>query len=117
RPSMKPLSLSLRVLVSWFTGLRMLGSTPPWVALVTSACSEPVAAVVVPAPAPGTRCWVRPASAGDSASLAWSAGDTSCGRGSPRRGGRQLALGGEGGGERETDLEAPGQDFFTPPPL
>ena len=58
---------------------------------------------------------LRPASAGDSASLAWSAGVTSCGRGSPGRGGRSSALGGMVSGECETILNSSGDTFLPPP--
>src|SRR6478672_5661560 len=57
----------------------------------------------------------RPASAGDSASLAWSAGVTSCGLGSPGRGGRSSALGGMVSGECETILNSSGDTFLPPP--
>ena len=68
-----------------------------------------------PPPAPAARAWLRPASAGDSASLAWSAGVTSCGRGSPGRGGRSSALGGMVSGECETILNSSGDTFLPPP--
>ena len=115
RLSMNVLSLSLIVLVSWLTRLRMLGSTLPPPAFCTSEASALVrpAAGAVP-----VMTWLRcgrAASAGDSASLAWSAGVTSCGRGSPGRGGRSSALGGMVSGECDTILNSSGDTFLPPP--
>ena len=66
-------------------------------------------------PAPASSGCTRPARTGDSASLAWSAGEVSCGRGSPGRGGRSSALGGMVSGECETILNSSGETFLPPP--
>src|SRR5207245_4515252 len=85
----------------------------PALALATSDFSDALPGV--DGAWPLTRACTCPARVGDSASLAWSAGVTSCGRGSPGRGGRSSALGGMVRGEWETILNSSGDTFLPPP--
>ena len=98
----------------WLTRLRMLGSTPLPAGLGDQRLLGRGAGARRRGAGAGLRC-ARPASRGDSASLAWSAGVTSCGRGSPGRGGRSSALGGMVSGECETILNSSGDTFLPPP--